>query len=167
MKNKQKFILPLVVVSLLGATAVFAAGTGLPIGTITVSPSAPAALSTMTISVPISGEAPSEVRVNVEECNGNTGICYPDIQNVTMPLASSSIYRTDVTLKHSDATYITVWVVAKINGVWQESAQKRVNLSTTPDGNDGDGNGSPGFELVVLAIAIGVSVVLMSRKRRK
>jgi hypothetical protein len=167
MKNEQKFILTVVAISILGATAVSAAGTGLPIGTITVSPSAPTALSTFSISVPISGEAPTQVRVNVEECNGNTGICYPDIQNVTMPLASSSIYRTDVTLKHSDATYITVWVVAQTNGVWQESTHKRVNLSATPNGNDGDGNGSPGFEVVVLALAIGVSVALISQKRKK
>ncbi|HIH28341.1 MAG TPA: hypothetical protein HA260_00905 [Thermoplasmata archaeon] len=167
MKNQQKFILTIVVISILGATAVLAAGTGLPIGTITVSPSAPAALSTITISVPISGEAPSEVRVKVEECNGNTGICYPDIQNVSMPLASSSIYRAEVTLKHSDATYITVTVIAKINGAWQESSQKKVNLSVTPDGNNGDDNGSPGFELVVMVMAIGVSLILISRKRMK
>ena len=167
MKNEQKFILTLVVVSILGATAVSATGADLPIGTITVSPSAPTALSTITISVPISSETPTEVRVNVEECNGNTGICYPDIQNVTMPLASSTIYRTDVTLKHSDATYLTVWVVTETNGVWQESADKRVNLSVSPNGNDGDDNGIPGFEFVVVALAIGVCVALISRKRRK
>jgi hypothetical protein len=166
MKNERKFILTIVVLSILGTTVVSAAGTGLPIGTITVTPSAPTALSTITISVPISGEAPSEIRVNVEECNGNTGVCYPDIQNVTMPLASTSIYRANVTLKHSDATYITVKVVAKINGVWQASSSKRVNLSATPNG-DGDDKGIPGFELVVLAIAIGVSVILIRRKRVK
>jgi hypothetical protein len=167
MKNQRTFILTLVVVSILGATAVLAAGTGLPIGTITVSPSAPAALSTVTISVTISGEAPSEVRVNVEECNGNTGICYPDIQNVSMPLASSSIYRTDVTLKHSDATYITITVVAKINNAWQESSQKKVNLSGTQDGNNGGDKGTPGFELVIFVAAIGVSLILINRKRVK
>jgi len=166
MKNERKFILTLVVLSFLGTTAVSAAGTGLPIGTITVTPSTPTALSAITISVPISGEAPSEIRVNVEECNGNTGVCYPDIQNVSMPLTGSSIYRADVTLKHSDATYITVKVVAKINGAWQESSSKRVNLSATPNGNDDD-KGSPGFELVVLVIAIGVSLIVISRKRAK
>ena len=167
MKNERKFIFAIVVVSIFGATAVLAAGTGLPIGTITVTPSAPVALSTVTISVPISGEAPSEVRVIVEECNGNTGICYPDVQNVSMPLASSSIYRTDVTLKHSDATYLTVKVLAKINDVWQESSEKKVNLSVTPDGNNGDDNGTPGFELVVFVAAIGVSLLLIGRKRVK
>ncbi len=167
MKNERKFILIVSVLSIIGATAISAAGTGLPIGTITVTPTAPAALSTITISVPISGETPSEVRVTVEECNGNTGICYPDIQNVTMPLTGTNIYRTDVTLKHSDATYITVKVLAKTSGAWQQSTEKKVNLSGTPDGNNGDGNGSPGFELVVLVIAIGVSLIVISRKRAK
>jgi hypothetical protein len=105
--------------------------------------------------------------VTVEECNGKTGICYPDIQNVSMPLVSSSIYRTDVTLKHSDATYITCKVVAKIGGVWQESSSKRVNLSENPDGNDGDGKKTPGFEVAVFVIAIGVSLILIGRKRVK
>jgi len=155
------------VLGLIGATAISAVGTGLPIGTISVTPSAPAALSTVTISVPISGEVPSEVRVNVQECNGNTGICYPDIQNVSMPLTSSNIYRTDVTLKHSDATYITVKVVTKISGAWQQSSEKKVNLSGTPDGNNGDDKGTPGFELIVFLIAIGVSLIVITRKRVK
>jgi hypothetical protein len=165
MKNERKFLLTIVIVSIFGTTAVLAAGTGLPIGTITVSPSAPAALSTVTISVPISGEEPSEVYVNVEECNGKTGICYPDIQNVSMPLTSSSIYRTDVTLKHTDATYITITVAAKINDAWQESSQKKVNLSVTPNGNNGGDKGTPGFEMVVFVAAIGVSLILINRKR--
>ena len=112
------------------------------------------------------GDVPSEVRVTVEECNRNTGVCYPDKQNVTMALVSSSIYRTDVTLKHSDATYITINVVAKINGVWQQSAGKEVNLSAA-NGNNGDDNGIPGFEAVVFVLAISMSFILISRKRCK
>jgi hypothetical protein len=167
MKNERKLILTIALLSILGTTAVSAAGVAGPIGTITVTPSAPTALSTVTISVPISGEAPSQVRVRVEECNGNTGICYPDVQNVSMALASSSIYRANVTLKHSDATYITVVVVTESNGSWQESAQKKINLSASSDGNTNDNKGTPGFELVVFVIAIGVSLILINRKRVK
>lgn len=157
----------LIFVSMLGATTVIAANIAeSPFGTITVTPSAPAALSTITISVPISGDIPSEVRVTVEECNGNTGICYPDKQNVTMPLVSSSIYRTDVTLKHADATYITINIVANINGVWLQSAQKKVDLSAS-NGNNGKDKGIPGFEAVVFVVAIGVSLIVISRKRGK
>jgi hypothetical protein len=167
MKNERTFLPIIIIISIVGTIAGSVVAAGVTFGTITVTPSEPAALSTVSISVPISGEAPSEVRVTVEECNGRTGICYPDIQNVSMPLVSSSIYRTDATLKHSDATYITCKVVAKIGGVWQESIAKRVNLSDNTNGNNGDGKKEPGFEVVVFVIAIGVSLIVIGRKRVK
>ncbi|MCX6670677.1 MAG: hypothetical protein NTX92_01990 [Euryarchaeota archaeon] len=167
MKNERKFIPIIVVISIVGAIAGSVLAAGSTFGTITVSPSEPAALSTVTISVPISGETPSDVRVTVEECNGKTGVCYPDIQNVSMPLISSGIYRTDVTLKHADATYITCQVVAKISGTWEPSVKKNVNLSVNSNGNNGNDNNIPGFGVIVLVIAIGVSLIVMSRKRAK
>lgn len=165
MKNERKFIPIIVIISVVAVIAGSVLAAGSTFGTITVSPSEPAALSTVTISVPISGEAPSDVRVTVEECNGKTGVCYPDIQNVSMPLISSGIYRTDVTLKHSDATYITCQVVAKISGTWELSVKKNVNLSVSSNGNND--NNTPGFEVIVLVIAIGVSLIVISRKRTK
>jgi len=167
MKNERTFIPIIIIISIIGTITGLVVAAGVTFGAITVTPSEPAALSTVTISVPISGEAPSEVRVTVEECNGRTGICYSDIQNVSMPLISSSIYRTDVTLKHSDATYITCKIVAKISGVWQESSEKRVNLSENTNGNNGDGKKTPGFEIVVFVIAIGISLIVIGRKRVK
>jgi hypothetical protein len=167
MKNERKFIPIIVIISVVGAITGSALAVGSTFGTITVSPSDATALSTVTISVPISGETPSDVRVTVEECNGKTGVCYPDIQNVSMPLISSGIYRTDVTLKHSDATYITCQVVAKISGTWESSVKKTVNLSTSSDGNNGNDKKTPGFEVIVFAIAIGVSLIMISRKRTK
>ena len=53
-------------------------------GDISVSPSSPAPQSTITLSISLSGDAPSEVRVRVEECNGNSGICFADVQNVSI-----------------------------------------------------------------------------------
>lgn len=167
MKNERTFMPIIVIISIVGTIAGSVVAAAVTFGVITVTPSEPAALSTVSISVPINGEAPSEVRVTVEECNGKTGVCYPDIQNVSMPLISSSIYRTDVTLKHSDATYITCKIVAKIGGVWQESSTKRVNLSENTNGNNGDDKKTPGFEIVVFVIAIGISLIVIGRKRFK
>jgi hypothetical protein len=167
MKNGRKIIPIIVVISIIGAIAISATDIESSIGNITVSPSEPAALSTITISAEVSGEAPSEVRVTVEECNGNTGVCYPDIQNVSMSRLSAGNYQTDVTLKHSDATYITCKVIAKISGTWK-SSEKKVNLSENTNGNNGDDdNKTPGFEVIILLIAIGVSLIVMSRKRVK
>jgi hypothetical protein len=135
-------------------------------GDISVSPSSPAPQSTITLSISLSGDTPSEVRVRVEECNGNSGICFADVQNVSMSLVSTGSYQTSVTLKHSDATYINCTVLAKVDGNWVLSAKwKRVDLSENPDG-PGD-NGTPGFELVVLLVAVGLSFILIRRKRDK
>jgi len=168
MKKERTFIPIIVIISIVGTIAGSVVAAGVTFGTITVTPSEPAALSTVTISVPISGEAPSEVRVTVEECNGRTGVCYSDKQNVSMPLISSSIYRTDVTLKHSDATYITCQVLAKISGTWESSSKKNVTLSVNTNGNNGDDDKNiPGFEVGVFLIAIGVSLMAIGRKRFK
>ena len=168
MMSKRKIIPIIIVISIVGAIASSVAAAGLvTFGTMTITPSEPAALSTITISIPINGEAPSEVRVTVEECNGNTGVCYPDIQNVSMSLSSEETYEAEVTLKHADATYLTCQVFAKISGAWESSAKKNVDLSESPNGNNGEDNKTPGFEAVVFVIAIGISLILMSRSRVK
>ena len=168
MKIERKFVLLVVVMSVLGATFVSAATAGPTFGEITLSPTAPTALSTVTLSVTLSGDTPSEVRVTVEECNGRTGICYPDIQNVSMSLFSAGNYKTNVTLKHADATYITCHAVAKTSGTWTSSPEKKINLSENTNGNDGnDDKKTPGFEVVLFLIAIGVSLIVLARKRVK
>jgi hypothetical protein len=168
MKNKRKIIPIIVAISILGAIASAVAAAGLvTFGTMTITPTEPAALSTITISIPITGEAPSEVRVTVEECNGNTGVCYPDIQNVSMALSNTGNYEAEVTLKHADATYLTCQVFAKISGAWESSARKNVDLSESPNGNNGGDDKTPGFEVVVFVIAIGISLILLRRQRVK
>lgn len=169
MKNQKKFILIAIMLSVFGAAVCSAGTAGVTFGNINISPSSPAALSTITISIEISDETPSEVRVTVEECNGHTGVCYPDIQNVSLSLLSAGNYETDVTLKHADATYITCQVVAKISGTWESSARKNFTLSENTNGNtDGNGdNNTPGFEVILFVIAVGVSLIVIGRKRFK
>jgi hypothetical protein len=171
MKIERKFVLLVVIISVLGATFVSAATAGPTFGEITLSPAAPTALSTVTLSVILGGDTPSDVRVTVEECNGRTGICYPDIQNVSMSLFSAGNYKTNVTLKHADATYITCQVVAKTSGTWTSSPKKNVNLSENTNGNHNGNNGNddktPGFEVVLFIIAIGLSLIVLGRKRVK
>jgi hypothetical protein len=166
MKNKRKLILCAIAISVFGATAISAAA--VTSGEVVVSPSSPTALSTITLSTTLSGAAPSEVRVTVEECNGNTGVCYPDIQNVSMSLVSGGNYQTDVTLKHADATYITCQVVVKADGTWASYSKKTINLS---EGSNGTPNGNndhiPGFEVVLFIAAVGVSFIVLGRKRVK
>jgi len=166
MMNGKKCKLFAMIVCMSGTALCSAVEAQILFGDISVSPSSPAPQSTITLSISLSGDTPSEVRVRVEQCNGNSGICFADVQNVSMPLVSTGSYQTSVTLKHSDATYINCTVLAKVDGNWVLSAKwKRVDLSENPDG-PGD-NGTPGFELVVLLVAVGLSFILIRRKRDK
>ncbi|VVB60129.1 Uncharacterised protein [uncultured archaeon] len=169
MKNGKKLMLCAVIFSIFGATICSAVNTRLTFGEISVSPLSPAAQSTITISIPVGGDTPSEVRVKVEECNGRTGICYPKIQNVSMSLASGGNYQAKVTLIHADATYINCTIAAKMNGTWMPSARwKVVNLSENSNGNSSNGDKkTPGFDVVLIIIAIGVSLIMIRRKREK
>ncbi len=169
MKNEKKFMLFAVIFSIFGATICSVVEAELTFGEISVSLALPAPQSTITLSIPISGETPSEVKVIVEECNGRTGICYSDVQNVSMSLISVGNYKTDVTLRHAEATYINCTVIAKMNGAWLRSGKwKVVDLSENTNGNgDNDDNGIPGFEMFLVVIAIGVSLLVIGRKRVK
>jgi len=169
MKNGRKFILFAVIFGIFGATICSVVGAELTFGVINVSPLSPTAQSTITISVGITGDIPSEVRVKIEECDGRTGICFSDIQNVSMSLISAGNYQTSVTLRHADATYINCTVVAKLNGTWISSTNwKKVDLSENTNGNGDNGdNDSPGFEVVLIVIAIGISLIAIRRKRDK
>jgi hypothetical protein len=172
MKNHKKnifcivfliFILNISIVSVVNAAV-------LDIGEITSNPANPAPKSTATFSVDIGGEAPSEVWLTVEECNGDTGVCYADVQNVSMSESESvsDLYQTSVTLRHDNATYITCNVLVKSNGNWSNSS-KRIDLSESNGNNNGNNNGndekSPGFELIIVLTAIGIGVFLLRRKR--
>lgn len=166
MKNVKKLIYYAIVISAIGAIVGHAVG-ALP-SNIAVTPSSPTPLSTISISVTYSGATPSGVRVTVEECNGDTGICYPDIQNVSMSLASTGKYTTEVTLKHADATYITCEVLVKTDGVWTSYEKKNVTLSENNKGGNGDdGNTIPGFEVILFVAAVCASLILVGRKRVK
>jgi hypothetical protein len=84
-----------------------------------------------------------------------------------MSLFSAGNYKANVTLKHADATYITCQVVAKTSGTWTSSLKENVNLSENTNGNDGNDDKTPGFEVVLFIIAIGVSLIVLARKRVK
>lgn len=169
MKNTRNFMLLAIIMNIFGAISCSTVLADITIGEITVTPLSPAAKSTISLSTTISGDTPSEVRVTVEECNGRTGICYYDIQNVSMSLINNGNYQTSVTLKHADATYITCIVKVETNSSWISSQKTNVTLSENTNGNtngnNNDNNKTPGFELVLIVIAIGLSLIVIGRKR--
>ncbi len=172
MKNGKKYMLFVVLLSIFLVTIYSAVEAAVTFGEINVSPPSPTAQSTITISISISGETPLQVKVIVEECNARTGICFSDVQNVSMSPINTGNYQTSVALRHAEATYINCTVIAKINDTWARSSTwKIVNLSENPNGNgngkDNNDNGTPGFEMVLVVIAIGLSLMVIGRKRGK
>jgi len=173
MKNERKIIVfvALAVMSLFGTSIGVAVAP--TIEEITLSPPNPTPQSTITFSVDISGDTPSEVRLMVEECNRTLNVCYPDVQNASMEKIETGPYETNITLKYAGATYITYWIsVKKSDGGWIKFSKTELNLSEKPNGdqNGDDGNGdtgkkTPGFELVPFIVAVGLGVLLLRRKR--
>lgn len=168
MKNEREIIVltALIVMSFLGTS--IGVGAGPTIGEITLSPPKPTPRSTVTFSVNISGDSPSGVWLVVEECNGNTGVCYPYV-NVSMDEVSAGRYQKNVTLMHEDATYITSKVLVESGSNWFNSSKKTILSSEVPDGNqNGNGNNdkkTPGFELVPFLLAVALGMLLFRRKR--
>jgi hypothetical protein len=81
----------------------------------------------------------------------------------------TGMYQTNVTLRHAEATYFNCTATAKMNGTWIRSPiWKVVTLSENSNGNgDNGGNKTPGFDVVLIVIAIGVSLIMIRRKREK
>jgi hypothetical protein len=147
---------------------------------ITVSPEDPEPLSEVTFIATItSNESLDQVNIIVRECKKVEGqeLCFVDSFNESMS-SFENTYRTELTLKHDDATYIKYNLVIKSNGTWYEYDPIQLELSVETGNGDGtNGNGSngdnggngddgtPGFEIIPFLIAVVIGVLLFRRKR--
>src|SRR4030042_4308018 len=98
---------------------------------ITISPTEPMLLSTVTFNATISvDETLEDVRIIVQECNQE--LCFRDYFNESMTLLAPGLYQATVTLILDDATYIKYH--AKLKGIegGSESEIISLNLSTEP-----------------------------------
>lgn len=139
-----------------------------------ISPEEPQQLSEVTFSVDITGDNITEVYVKVEECI--EGMCYPDIQNISMQNTEGNTWEATVTLIHDDAVYGTVWLIINSNGTWTDFKEQKQEFDISPsttngengengeNGGNGD-NGTPGFELLVLVVSIIVALSIYKKKR--
>ncbi len=130
---------------------------------ITITPEHPSPGSTVAFTVEIEDENISEVWIEIQECNGDKGICYPK-QNLSMEETSSGVYKGTVSLQHNDATYIQYTLKIKTTVGWSEYFKEaKVTLSTGGVSNDGStGKDSPGFEFLLVITAL---LVLFYRRR--
>jgi len=136
------------------------------VGDITLTPAHPAPQSVVTFSTDISGDSISSVRVVLNECDKDKGICHAPPQNVSMSKKSGNNYEAKVTLQWDDVTSITYHIELKSDGKWYEYEDHTTTLSSK-SGDSNDSNGSPGFEIIVIFISLIIIVLFLKRYKLK
>ena len=142
------------------------------VSNVSVSPTEPEPLSKITITATItSDEEIEEVNLVIKECRATpeeSGLCYTP-ETYEMTAAGDDTYTVDYDLHYSDAGYFGYHF--EINGVEYGDGDTNVVLKagSSNGGNGGgdDDNGSPGFELISLLIAVAIGVILLKRKRSR
>ena len=119
------------------------------VGEIKLVPANPAPKSDVTISTDVTGGDVTKVRLIINECNKETGICHLP-RNISMSKKSGNTYEAQVTLEWQDVTSITYHIRVESDGKWFEFGEHTTKLST----GSNDSNNSPGFELFIFLIAI-------------
>jgi len=135
-------------------------------------PESPKPLSTFTVLATITGENIISVKVSISECaDGPPEVCYIPHMNIPMTLNADGKYEAEVTLTGTQESIDHVQYQFDINDDGEEYSVK--DLKTYLDVQAGNGNtnggggdnGSPGFELVFVLVAVMIGVLLYRKKR--
>ena len=129
---------------------------------ITLNPAQPAPKSIVTVSVDISDDNISTVRLLINECNKEVGVCHMP-QNISMNKVDDETYEADVQLEYDDVTSITYHLAVKSDGKWTIYNEYTTALST----NSVDSNGSPGFETMAFLITTACVLFLFKKFKSK
>ena len=133
------------------------------VGEIKLVPANPAPQSEVTISTDITGGSVSNVRLIINECNKDTGLCHIS-RNISMSKKSGDTYETNIMLEWDDVNSIKYQIVLESDGKWIQYEEHTTYL--TLDSNDSsDSNDTPGFELIVFFIAI-ISFILLFKRSK-
>ena len=160
----KKAILPLLIASLIVALPVSVQADA----TVDIIPPEPKALQTIEVTTQLTDENINAVYVEIQECNGNTGLCYSKV-NETMSETTANVYTASVTLTHDDATYMQYTIVVQTDQGWiTYEKDTKVTYDTASGSTNGgsNDNDTPGFEFIGIALSIMfISFILYRRKR--
>jgi len=177
MKNERMFLLIVIVTGIISATFGSALAAEPILGEVTLNPEHPKKLSKITFNVNVIGDDIKTVKIIVLECNATVGICENNRDNETMTHIEGSLYRANITLDYTPASYITYWVYVESGTgttiTLPDTHGVKLNLSvdsnngnnSTNGNNDNGGNNIPGFEVVLLIAAVSGAMILLGRKR--
>lgn len=142
---------------------------------ITTNPERPEPTATITVIAEITGDNIESVTVSVTGCDDNG--CYDNYLNLPMTLNDDGKYETEeFTLKHSVPTIDHLQYAFTVNDGVEDHILADTSWKTYLDvgGDNGDINGgtngsgdsnSPGFELLILLVAVMVGVLVYTKKR--
>ena len=111
-----------------------------------------------------SDETVQSVILKIQECTSQA--CFSPNDVTLTP--SGDDYIGDFTLAHDDAVYIQYWLEITTDVEVVDTDIIKLNLkidSNNGNGTSNDDNGSPGFELIILFMAIIIAILITSRKR--
>lgn len=170
MKNTTKIIMCVVVLSFFVATSLRVVAEDPVIGDVNISPTNPTVQSTITVTVNVTGEDIAAVHFIYKECDEE--LCKYQ-QNSTMTQVSLGAYQSTITLVWDKATHMTYHFEINSNGSWTTTNDVDVILASIPGNNtngtngNGDNQQSPGFEIVITLVALGLLLVVLRRKRSR
>jgi len=164
MKHTNNKILAIFAIALIG----FIVLSTISIADVTVDiiPEKPSPEGTVEITTQVTDENVIAVYLLLQECNGNTGICY-STDNITMTRIDN-VFTSSITLTHDDATYLQYTIVVQTDQGWTEyhKETKVYYEISSPNNGNTDPDDSPGFEFAALALSIMfISLILYRRKR--
>jgi len=165
MKNIKTIIGTILFLSLCLST--FSVNADPTVENITTNPVKPKPLSTFRVIATITGENIISVTVTVSECTEQPPAqCFKSHTNIPMTLNDNGKYEAEVKLTGTQDSIDHVQYLFSINDSGTEyqvgDLKTYLDIETNNNGSD---NGAPGFELVILLIAVFISLIFLKRKR--
>jgi len=135
----------------------------------TIEPEQPKPQSEVTIIAKIIDEDIKSVFLEMQECN-TAGTCFGWKTNVSMtPTGNADEYKATINLEREDSKYFSLRLAIEKDGEWEYTSTANyhdVMLDrSSSNGDDNDSNNTPGFEIILMIVAILVGVILSKRKR--
>ena len=141
---------------------------------IVTDPVNPEPLSTFTVIATIIGDNITSVNAIVSQCSDVAGVCYTNASVSPVTSNADDEYEFQVTLEddNNKSDHVQYAFVINDNGTSYQLGtlgeyKTYLDLGADNDGSNGDGtdNGSPGFELILLLIAVFILLIYVKRKR--
>jgi len=138
------------------------------VDSIETDPESPKPLSTLKVIAAITGDNIESVTVTISECDSSQ--CYPDGVHINLPMTlnADGKYETEVTLTSTVQSVNHVQYAFIVNDGEDHILTNddfKTELDVETDNGGGGDNGSPGFELVFVLMAVMVGVLLYRKKR--